>query len=67
MWDEEGPFDGLLGFSQGAAMASLFNHCAFAGARGGGGGRAEQHGGAGSELAVSKKFVFCDVQSLRTA
>ncbi|CAM9165625.1 unnamed protein product [Ectocarpus fasciculatus] len=29
VWDEQGPFDGLLGFSQGAAMASIFNHCAF--------------------------------------
>ncbi|CAM9271014.1 unnamed protein product [Ectocarpus sp. 12 AP-2014] len=31
VWDEQGPFDGLLGFSQGAAMASIFNHCAFSG------------------------------------
>lgn len=41
VWDEQGPFDGLLGFSQGAAMASIFNHCAFAsrgGACGDGGG-----------------------------
>ena len=29
VWDEQGPFDGLLGFSQGAAMASIFHHCAF--------------------------------------
>lgn len=29
VWDEQGPFDGLLGFSQGATMASIFYHCAF--------------------------------------
>lgn len=29
VWEEQGPFDGLLGFSQGAAMASIFNHCVF--------------------------------------
>lgn len=29
VWEEQGPFDGLLGFSQGAAMASVFNHCVF--------------------------------------
>ncbi|CAM9359493.1 unnamed protein product [Discosporangium mesarthrocarpum] len=29
LWDEQGPFDGLMGFSQGAAMASVFYHCAF--------------------------------------
>eukprot|EP00752_Nemacystus_decipiens_P004365 g3989.t1 len=58
VWDEQGPFDGLLGFSQGAAMASIFNHCAFAGGRGGGGGgggvggREEQHAGAGGDLDV---------------
>lgn len=29
VWDERGPFDGLLGFSQGAAMASVFHQCVF--------------------------------------
>lgn len=29
VWEEQGPFDGLLGFSQGAAMASIFFHCVF--------------------------------------
>lgn len=62
VWDERGPFDGLLGFSQGAAMASLFNHCAFAGARrggGSGGGREEQQlADEGGDLAVSTAFFW---------
>ncbi|CAM9936307.1 unnamed protein product, partial [Choristocarpus tenellus] len=29
VWDRQGPFDGLMGFSQGAAMASVFYHCMF--------------------------------------
>lgn len=71
VWDEQGPFDGLLGFSQGAAMASLFNHCAFAGgARGGGGGsggggREEQLVGAGGDLAVSTSFFPRDFQGAK--
>lgn len=72
VWDEQGPFDGLLGFSQGAAMASLFNHCAFAGGtRGGGGGgsggggREEQLVGAGGDLAVSTSFFPCDFQGAK--
>eukprot|EP00903_Cladosiphon_okamuranus_P015467 g14281.t2 len=50
VWDQQGPFDGLLGFSQGAAMASIFNHCAFAGERSG--GREEQLAGIGGDLGV---------------
>ena len=53
-------------------MASLFNHCAFAGGtRGGGGGgsggggREEQLVGAGGDLAVSTSFFSCDFQGAK--
>ena len=41
VWDEQGPFDGLLGFSQGAAMVSVFQHCVFGKGAAVGGGLGE--------------------------
>ncbi|CAN0224244.1 unnamed protein product [Ectocarpus sp. 6 AP-2014] len=54
VWDEQGPFDGLLGFSQGAAMASIFNHCAFSGRESCSNGGGSGHG----DLAVRQTILW---------